>query len=198
MALSEQNPVYGPFFGVMGAAAAIIFSGIYQYWKKKMDVGIFNSLFVDFPPCSPASDPLGMSSKPNSNDLTLPQRSEPPTEQRNQAQVLQRCRSWDPSWLWNRSSLSLWRVSLPSTDLSWPSSSREPSSSPNSTLFTSEFAKNSFFHPSNIESCDHSEEKINDYASHSQVYGVKPPIQYEAHNYRCWLILMRFTMASSS
>lgn len=27
MALSEENPVYGPFFGVMGAAAAIIFSG---------------------------------------------------------------------------------------------------------------------------------------------------------------------------
>lgn len=25
--LSETNPVYGPFFGVMGAAAAIIFSG---------------------------------------------------------------------------------------------------------------------------------------------------------------------------
>jgi V-type H+-transporting ATPase proteolipid subunit len=31
MALGEQNPVYGPFFGVMGAASAIIFSGIYQY-----------------------------------------------------------------------------------------------------------------------------------------------------------------------
>lgn len=29
MALSEENPVYGPFFGVMGAAAAIIFSGTY-------------------------------------------------------------------------------------------------------------------------------------------------------------------------
>ena len=27
MALPEENPVYGPFFGVMGAAAAIIFSG---------------------------------------------------------------------------------------------------------------------------------------------------------------------------
>lgn len=25
--LPETNPVYGPFFGVMGAAAAIIFSG---------------------------------------------------------------------------------------------------------------------------------------------------------------------------
>lgn len=29
MVLSEENPVYGPFFGVMGAAAAIIFSGQY-------------------------------------------------------------------------------------------------------------------------------------------------------------------------
>lgn len=27
MALPEENPIYGPFFGVMGAAAAIIFSG---------------------------------------------------------------------------------------------------------------------------------------------------------------------------
>lgn len=27
MALPEESPVYGPFFGVMGAAAAIIFSG---------------------------------------------------------------------------------------------------------------------------------------------------------------------------
>lgn len=27
MALPETNPIYGPFFGVMGAASAIIFSG---------------------------------------------------------------------------------------------------------------------------------------------------------------------------
>jgi hypothetical protein len=27
MALPENAPIYGPFFGVMGAAAAIIFSG---------------------------------------------------------------------------------------------------------------------------------------------------------------------------
>ena len=27
MVLPEENPIYGPFFGVMGAAAAIIFSG---------------------------------------------------------------------------------------------------------------------------------------------------------------------------
>lgn len=27
MVLSEENPIYGPFFGVMGAASAIIFSG---------------------------------------------------------------------------------------------------------------------------------------------------------------------------
>lgn len=36
MALSEENPVYGPFFGVMGAAAAIIFSGKFQ--KKKSSI----------------------------------------------------------------------------------------------------------------------------------------------------------------
>lgn len=29
MALGEENPVYGPFFGVMGAAAAIVFSCTY-------------------------------------------------------------------------------------------------------------------------------------------------------------------------
>lgn len=29
MALAETNPVYGPFFGVMGASSAIIFSGKY-------------------------------------------------------------------------------------------------------------------------------------------------------------------------
>lgn len=29
-ALSETNPVYGPFFGVMGAASAIIFSGEFR------------------------------------------------------------------------------------------------------------------------------------------------------------------------
>jgi ATP synthase proteolipid subunit len=39
--LPETNPVYGPFFGVMGAAAAIIFSGklakfaIENLWKRK-------------------------------------------------------------------------------------------------------------------------------------------------------------------
>jgi len=27
MALDAEHPVYGPFFGVMGAASAIIFSG---------------------------------------------------------------------------------------------------------------------------------------------------------------------------
>lgn len=27
MVLTEENPIYGPFFGVMGAASAIIFSG---------------------------------------------------------------------------------------------------------------------------------------------------------------------------
>lgn len=32
MVLPEEYPVYGPFFGVMGAASAIIFSG--QYWGR--------------------------------------------------------------------------------------------------------------------------------------------------------------------
>lgn len=35
MVLSEEYPVYGPFFGVMGAAAAIIFSGELSAQKKK-------------------------------------------------------------------------------------------------------------------------------------------------------------------
>jgi hypothetical protein len=35
MALGEENPVYGPFFGVMGAAAAIIFSGELSATEKK-------------------------------------------------------------------------------------------------------------------------------------------------------------------
>lgn len=34
-ALGEQNPVYGPFFGVMGAAAAIIFSCKYNPHSKR-------------------------------------------------------------------------------------------------------------------------------------------------------------------
>lgn len=37
MVLSEESPVYGPFFGVMGAAAAIIFSGELSARKKKME-----------------------------------------------------------------------------------------------------------------------------------------------------------------
>lgn len=32
MVLPEENPIYGPFFGVMGAASAIIFSGKIS-WK---------------------------------------------------------------------------------------------------------------------------------------------------------------------
>lgn len=39
--LSETNPVYGPFFGVMGAAAAIIFSG-------KLTLDIFFTISVLF------------------------------------------------------------------------------------------------------------------------------------------------------
>lgn len=34
MVLGEENPVYSPFFGVMGAAAAIIFSGKCPFRKK--------------------------------------------------------------------------------------------------------------------------------------------------------------------
>jgi hypothetical protein len=35
MVLTEESPVYGPFFGVMGAAAAIIFSGKLSAQKKE-------------------------------------------------------------------------------------------------------------------------------------------------------------------
>lgn len=35
MVLDEQNPIYAPFFGVMGAASAIIFSGKLSADKKK-------------------------------------------------------------------------------------------------------------------------------------------------------------------
>lgn len=38
MALSETNPVYGPFFGVMGAASAIIFSGELIFFSHKLSV----------------------------------------------------------------------------------------------------------------------------------------------------------------
>lgn len=38
MVLDEQNPIYSPFFGVMGAASAIIFSGeLSASEKKKME-----------------------------------------------------------------------------------------------------------------------------------------------------------------
>lgn len=35
MALDEENPIYGPFFGVMGAVAAIVFSGELFASRKK-------------------------------------------------------------------------------------------------------------------------------------------------------------------
>lgn len=35
MVLGEENPVYGPFFGVMGAAAAIIFSGELSILRRR-------------------------------------------------------------------------------------------------------------------------------------------------------------------
>lgn len=35
MVLEEQNPIYSPFFGVMGAASAIIFSGELSATEKR-------------------------------------------------------------------------------------------------------------------------------------------------------------------
>lgn len=35
MVLDEQNPIYAPFFGVMGAASAIIFSGELSALEKR-------------------------------------------------------------------------------------------------------------------------------------------------------------------
>lgn len=35
MVLDEQNPIYSPFFGVMGAASAIIFSGELSASEKR-------------------------------------------------------------------------------------------------------------------------------------------------------------------
>lgn len=50
MALPEENPIYGPFFGVMGAAAAIIFSGklIFSEKKKMTTLQIFDANFDHF------------------------------------------------------------------------------------------------------------------------------------------------------
>lgn len=52
MALPEENPIYGPFFGVMGAAAAIIFSGKLNISAKsriyKMYVARFPTYFILF------------------------------------------------------------------------------------------------------------------------------------------------------
>lgn len=57
MALSETNPVYGPFFGVMGAASAIIFSGKFlkknsfeerKKWMKIEEKTVKSSNFANF------------------------------------------------------------------------------------------------------------------------------------------------------
>lgn len=52
MALPEENPIYGPFFGVMGAAAAIIFSGKLKISAKsriyRIYVARFHTYFVVF------------------------------------------------------------------------------------------------------------------------------------------------------
>lgn len=42
MALGEENPVYGPFFGVMGAAAAIIFSGKLRDLDSPLQILIYH------------------------------------------------------------------------------------------------------------------------------------------------------------
>lgn len=34
MALDEEHPIYGPFFGVMGAASAIIFTCTFEKGEK--------------------------------------------------------------------------------------------------------------------------------------------------------------------
>lgn len=92
MVLPETNPVYGPFFGVMGAAAAIIFSGKYRggkkVEKKKMDVGFFEQIlsFLNF-------YLLNYTFKLIFLHFHLHQRSELLTEQLNLAQELQRCQS---------------------------------------------------------------------------------------------------------
>lgn len=51
MALSEENPVYGPFFGVMGAASAIIFSGkfcLFVDWNLPLQILIYHMTYPYF------------------------------------------------------------------------------------------------------------------------------------------------------
>lgn len=40
--MSSENPIYGPFFGVMGAASAIIFSGMYSVWTINAEMAVSN------------------------------------------------------------------------------------------------------------------------------------------------------------
>lgn len=47
--LPEQNPVYGPFFGVMGAASAIIFSGKLKINKKRIHYIQHRVIYGPFP-----------------------------------------------------------------------------------------------------------------------------------------------------
>lgn len=163
--MASQEPIYSPFFGVMGAASAIIFSGTYS-WKflkvKKKQNGRFSQLlsfkipkqFTWF----------------HSNDIIyhLPQLSEPPTEQPSPEQVSLPCQSWDLSWLWNPSSPLSWRVSLLSTVLSWRFSSLETSTSPDptSTRYTSEFYR---FFIASISSHVTDEKKINEITAHHKL-----------------------------
>lgn len=38
--MASENPIYGPFFGVMGAASAIIFSGMYFMWSIIVEMAV--------------------------------------------------------------------------------------------------------------------------------------------------------------
>lgn len=48
MVLDEQNPIYSPFFGVMGAASAIIFSGELSASEKKENGRTLQDFFETF------------------------------------------------------------------------------------------------------------------------------------------------------
>ena len=38
MATAEQSPMYSPFFGVMGATSAMVFSGKFNFKIMKVDL----------------------------------------------------------------------------------------------------------------------------------------------------------------
>lgn len=47
----EDHPIYAPFFGVMGAASAIIFSGEFQLFKFGLDVWSKRARIQEFTIC---------------------------------------------------------------------------------------------------------------------------------------------------